>query len=157
VAEDITKEEYEPLCMAMCDGFTDPQDWCPAGRESDAFEECLKSEGVAELQADDPKYQDAFFKCCGKASTDVCKAVRTGCEAFFGDNPPEVPDKEETERGCELVCDGFEEKPDWCPSGLGAGAIAGIVVGAVVVVGGIAGGLVYYFVIRKAAVVAATS
>jgi hypothetical protein len=103
-------------------------------------------------------YYTAFGTCCAQYPTvPECKSYGEACRAEGEDRDATIESFGKTafESMCDAWCD--EESAEWCSSGLGAGAIAGIVVGVVAVGGGVAGVLVYFFVCKKAAVAAAAA
>jgi hypothetical protein len=154
-SSDLADEEAREECCQENPEYEE----CELGDEA-AFGLCFaKEQGVEEGLG---QYR-AFGTCCARfPAAEACSGLTKACAS--ADPSKEAAFDGVPKAAVDAFCSAFfaaqpdVAQPDVAPSptstGLGAGAIAGIVVGSVAVVGGVSSVLVYFLVCKEAAVVA---
>jgi hypothetical protein len=119
------------------------------------FLECV-ADADLDLESDgevSTSNEKAVGKCCGKNPlAEVCVEMGQNCAEYYstpGASEILGDEEEYTKAKCSGFCSGLKKKPFWCPKGLSAGAIAGIVIACLVVVGAAVGAAVFFLVIKK--------
>jgi hypothetical protein len=104
---------------------------------------------ISVLQISQTEAVAGFKAVCNDYSSAALMLACTKLDEGKYDESEAGMSKTEAKDKCDASCNSADTKPNWCHSGLSAGAVAGIVVACVVVVaaGAIAA---WYFLLRKA-------
>jgi hypothetical protein len=112
-------------------------DWCSSAV---AFAKCL-GENMLETKEELVNWGE----CCGKypdAGDDLssCSMFELICEPFYNEEIIFLwerimgGEKMDQEASCNAYCSEIKEVPEWCPSGMGKGALTGLAIGVGIIV-----------------------